>query len=145
MHEDGAFGVAHAVLADGAEQHSDELAMSAAPDDEQIRTLRSFDKGGRWVPIDHSPFHAIPGKVTRVESIAVSSVLRTSASGSNSSGTGTAQPKLDGHSHVMTTSSTLPVRSAWRAAHESAANDASEPSMPDDDPAGAWCAIGCHS
>ena len=101
MHEHRAFGVADAVLADGADQHADELAVSAAPDDEQVRALRGFDQDGRWVPVDHPGVDAYTGWSARTVAIGRLERLRTSSSGSKSSGTGMAQPKLDGHSHVM--------------------------------------------
>ena len=130
MHEHRARRVRHAVLADRAKHHPDELPMTPAADDEQVGVLRGVHQRWCWMPVDHLGIHRNPRVRVRTLPAAVSSVRRTSASGSNSSGTGTAQPKLVGHSHVITISRTQSVRSAWRAAHARAPRDASDPSIP---------------
>ena len=57
MHEHRAMRIGHAVLADRADEHADELTVAAAADDEQIGALGGLDEDRRGMPIDQPALH----------------------------------------------------------------------------------------
>ena len=57
VHEHRTVRIGHAVFADGADEHADELTMAAAADDEQVGALGGLDEHRGRMPVDQPTLH----------------------------------------------------------------------------------------